>query len=224
MISDESTSVLLNACGWTGITNVTLPLNYTCCVSFTTDIVYFSFAHVCVCDVFTLQARAELSGRTYYMRLITVVKPVASLKKSFAAGTKKGKKISKYTHTHKITIVLVCVFIKSHHLCSLIVWESDDMKLKMFTLNYGWRARREIYWRLNRCIWRKVEYLFLLEKRHVTHNSAHFGAVLSNRSRRVLSYSGDGKLNSFENTSDESRISRISPLCDVDGPHKLYLH
>lgn len=91
-ISDESTSVLFHACGWIRITTVTLPLNYTCCVRFDTDIVYFYFAHVCVCDVFMLQARAELSGMAYYMWLITVVKPVASLKKSFAAGTKRRKK------------------------------------------------------------------------------------------------------------------------------------
>lgn len=80
---------LLNACGWIRITNGTLPLNYTCCVSFDTDIVYFYFAHVCVCDVFTLQARAELSGMAYYMWLITVVKPVASLKKGLCCWDKK---------------------------------------------------------------------------------------------------------------------------------------
>lgn len=53
-----------------------------------------------------LQARAELSGMAYYMWLITVVKAVASLKKSYAAGKEKNTSLN--THTQK-SLSSLCV-------------------------------------------------------------------------------------------------------------------
>lgn len=79
--------------------------------------------HVCVCDVFMLQARAELSAMAYYMWLITFVKAVASLKKSCYAIRGQSASLNPFKskcHSHsctcarQISIIELGVYLFKH--------------------------------------------------------------------------------------------------------------